>query len=272
MLEGFRADTTGLDDAEAQVLFAYLGLETFGDLGLSREARSVLDKLAASAPSRLDAPAGRLREVVHVDRRRWFAAPDDLTHLPVLRRACVQGRRVRVAYTASRDDGPVSRTLDPLGLVENGNRWYLVAYHRGAPHTYRLARVGTVGVLDEPSRVPPGARLAAVWDELRSGFEALPGPAVTATLRLRADAADELRGALRTLVVSGGDLRVGERTATHVEVTADFRLPRSVVGFALGSAGAAEIVAPTKLRDQARAAAEASLALLRGPGQPPGQP
>src|SRR5690242_14963757 len=85
LLEGFRADVAGLDDVEAQVLFAYLGLDTFGDLGLSRELSSALDKLAASAPSRLEAPVRRLRAVVHVDRRRWFAGDDDITHLPALR-------------------------------------------------------------------------------------------------------------------------------------------------------------------------------------------
>lgn len=210
LLPGFRADVTGLADTEAQVLFAYLGLDTFGDLGLSREVRSALDKLAASAPDRLAAPAGRLREVVHVDRRRWFAEPDDITHLPALRRAATERRRVRLAYRSPRDDEPVTRTVDPLGLVENGNRWYLVGYHRGEPRTWRLARVRRLHVLDEPARLPPDARLVPIWESLRQQFERAPGPAVQAHLRVSAAGEAAVRTALQPLLATG-ELRVLRR-------------------------------------------------------------
>ncbi|WP_299052256.1 YafY family protein [uncultured Nocardioides sp.] len=265
MLEGFRAEVGGLDDVEAQVLLAHLGLDTFGDLGLDRELGSALDKLTASAPPRLAEPVRRLREVVHVDRRRWFADPDDVGHLPALRSACVAGRRVRVRYASPRDDRPRTRTLDPLGLVENGSRWYLVAYHRGDPRTYRLARVRSLEVLGEAAVVPPGARLTVVWDELRSGFEARPGPPVEAVLRLRPASPteeEELRGALQTMAVAGGDLRVADRGDGWVDVAGRFRLARSLVGLSLASAGAVEILEPASLRARAREAAVASLGLL----------
>ncbi len=269
LLEGFRADAAGLDDVEAQVLFAYLGLDTFGDLGLSRELGSVLDKLAATAPARLDAPAGRLREVVHVDRRRWFASPDDITHLPALRRAAMDRLRVRVRYASPRQDRPRTRTLEPLGLVENGNRWYLVAYHRGTPRTYRLARVQALTVLDEPARLPGGAVLAEVWDDLRQSFETLPGPSVTATLRLHAigpGAEEELRGAMQTMLVSGTEPRVLRRTPDAVDLAAEFRLERSLVGMCLASAGQVEVLEPAGLRDTVVATARASLARLSDGG------
>jgi predicted DNA-binding transcriptional regulator YafY len=262
LLDGFRADAAGLNDVEAQVLFAYLGLDTFGDLGLSRELSSALDKLAASAPARVEVPASRLREVVHVDRRRWFASADDVTHLPVLRRAAVDRLRVRVRYASPREDRPRTRTLDPLGLVENGNRWYLVAYHRGEPRTYRLARFHSVEVLGEPARLPAGAVLAQVWEQLRRGFEARPGPSASATLRLRAADEDELRGAMQTMLAAGTEARVLRRTADTVDVAAEFRLKRSLLGLCLASGGAVELLGPPELVDEARAMARASLARL----------
>lgn len=265
LLEGFRADVSGFDDVEAQVLFAYLGLDTFGDLGLSRELTSALDKLAASAPARLDAPAGRLREVVHVDRRRWFASPDDVTHLPVLRRACVERRRVRVCYESTRQDAPRTRTLDPLGLVENGQRWYLVAYHRGDPHTYRLSRVRRLRVLDAPARLPEGVVLASVWDELRTGFERRPGPPVHAVLRLSSPAEAELRGAMATMTAPDTEARVLRRTDAWVEVGADFRLRRSLLGLVLASGGDVRIVAPDDLRVEAVRLGRDSVAALTAP-------
>ena len=262
LLEGFRADVAGLDDVESQVLFAYLGLDTFGDLGLSRELNSALDKLAASAPARLDAPVSRLRAVVHVDRRRWFAGDDDITHLPLLRRAAVDGRRIRGRYASPRADRPATRTLDPLGLVENGNRWYLVAYHRGVPHTYRLARFRSVEVLDEPARLPGDAGLAEVWAEQRRGFEMRPGASFTATVRLRVDEEEELRGVMQTMVVSDIEVKVLRRDAETVDLRGEFRLRRSLIGFCLASGGAVEILEPHELREEAIGAARSSLALL----------
>lgn len=262
LLDGFRADVAGLDDVESQVLFAYLGLDTFGDLGLDRQLSSALDKLAASAPRRLDAPASRLREVVHVDRRRWFASPDDVTHLPSIRRAAVAGRRVRVGYESARDEGPRLRTLDPLGLVENGNRWYLVAYHRGTPRTYRLARVRSLTVLDDAARVPADAVLAEVWDALRHDFEAQPGPPTTATLRLPADQEQELRGAIQTMVTSPESVRVLRRDDGAVDLTAEFRLRRSLLGLCLASGGTVDLLDPPELREEARTLARAALERL----------
>ena len=277
LLPGFRADVTGLADTEAQVLFAYLGLDTFGDLGLSREVRSALDKLAASAPERLAAPAGRLREVVHVDRRRWFAEPDDITHLPALRRAATERRRVRLAYRSPRDDEPVTRTVDPLGLVENGNRWYLVGYHRGEPRTWRLARVRRLQVLDDPARLPDGARLVPVWQELRQQFEYAPGPVVRAHLWVSAAGEAAVRTALQPLLAAG-ELRVvrrdpgpadgagaapvddPDRTALPpgLELIGDFRLARAVIGVCLGLAADVEILGPPALREQAVVTAAAA--------------
>lgn len=275
LLPGFRADVTGLADTEAQVLFAYLGLDTFGDLGLSREVRSALDKLAASAPERLAAPAGRLREVVHVDRRRWFAEPDDITHLPALRRAATERRRVRLAYRSPRDDEPVTRTVDPLGLVENGNRWYLVGYHRGEPRTWRLARVRRLQVLDDPARLPDGARLVPVWEELRHRFESSPGPVVTAHLRVRASGEADVRTALQPLLAAG-ELRILHRSAPAddtgtVELSGDFRLARAVIGVCLGLAADVEIVGPDDLRAAAAATAVTAARRYRQPTpEPPG--
>lgn len=276
LLPGFRADVTGLADTEAQVLFAHLGLDTFGDLGLSREIRSALDKLAAGAPERLAAPAGRLREVLHVDRRRWFAAPDDVTHLPVLRRAATDRRRVRLAYRSPRDDEPVTRTVDPLGLVENGNRWYLVGYHRGEPRTWRLARVRRVQVLDEPARLPPGAGLVTVWEDLRRRFETAPGPAVSAHLRVSVSAEADVRTALQPLLAAG-ELRMIDRSGPDtpvgepgtVDLTGDFRLARAVVGVCLGLAPEVEIVGPPALREQAAMAAAVAVRRYGRPGIEP---
>lgn len=262
LLEGFRADLSDLDDVEAQVVLASLGLDTVGDLGLSREVRSALDKLAATAPARLVGPASRLREVVHVDRRRWFAEADDATHVPALRAACVAGRRVRLAYAGPRDERPRTRTLDPLGIVENGQRWYLVAYHRGEPRTYRLARVRSLRVLDEPARLPDGVRLVEVWRSLRGSFEASGAPTTPARLRVRATAEDDVRTVI-TPMLATPTIEVETRDPAWVVLTCTFRIERAAIATCLGFGGDLEILGPPGLRERAVAAVAGAARLHR---------
>lgn len=267
LLEGFRADLSDLDDVEAQVVLTALGLDTMGDLGLSREVRSALDKLAATAPERLVGPASRLREVVHVDRRRWFAEADDVTHVPALRSACVARRRVRVAYAGPRDERPRTRTLDPLGLVENGNRWYLVAYHRGEPRTYRLARIRSLSVLADPARLPDDARLVEVWARLRGSFEATGTPPATARLRVRAALEDDVRTVI-TPMLATASIEVLSRDEAWVELACTFRVERAAIGTCLGFGGDVEIVGPPALRARAVAAVTGA-ARVHGVDPPP---
>lgn len=257
MLEGFRADISDLTSMETQVLFAYLGLDTFGDLGLSRQLGSALDKLAVNSTL---GDVNRLREVVHVDRRRWFAGADDVTHLPALRRASADRRRVRLRYQSPRADRPASRIVDPLGVVENGNRWYLVAYHRGAPRSFRLTRVRSATVLDNPARLPEGASLVDVWDGLRSAFEHGPEP-THAVVRMPAELADGVRTVLQGQLATGHELTVIRRSTESVDISGAYRFRQAVIGLCLGYAGQVQIIAPVDLRaDAARAAAAAAQA------------
>lgn len=277
LLEGFRADVSALDDTEAQVLFAYLGLDIYSELGLSREIGSTLDKLAASAPGRIQ--QGRLREVVHVDRRTWFASRDDpaerpgMVFLPALRRAASSGRRVRIGYRSPRRDGVQQRTVDPLGLVDTSGRWYLVAYHRGEPRTYRVSRITTAAVLDTPSHLPDGAVLQEVWTTARRRFEAAKPPDVTVRIRVDSDAETDLRTALQVTLADGGGLVVvGQDLHSprpSVDLEGSFRVAGTVVGICLAFGDRVEILAPSQLRERSIEAATAALARLTGPHAPP---
>lgn len=268
LLEGFRADLANLDDVEAQVLLASVGLDTFGDLGLSREVHSALQKVPASAPERVAAPASRLRDVVHVDRRRWFAEADDATHLPALRSAAVERRRVRIVYTRAAEERPRVSTVDPLGVVENGTRWYLVAYHRGSPRAYRLGRISGLTVLDSPARLPDDARLVEVWTTLRRDLEGTrPAPTVV-HVRVRAEVVEDFRTTVRPMVVgaitavpsadaAARDADQGVDDAGWVDLTCAFRAPTPAIGVTVGFGGDVEIVGPPELRARA-------VVLLRG--------
>lgn len=60
--------------------------------------------------------------------------------------------RIRIAYDSRK--GPVSRELDPLGLVLKAGLWYLVAAAEGKPRTYRVSNITALTVLETASGRP----------------------------------------------------------------------------------------------------------------------
>ena len=73
---------------------------------------------------------------------------------------CSPGPGCDLRY-AARDEEPRWRTVDPVGLVSQGGRWYLLALRDGQERTYRLSRVREVRVRDEQAVRPPDVDLDA---------------------------------------------------------------------------------------------------------------
>lgn len=258
LLEGFRADVSALTDHEAQVLFAYTGLSTLSDLGLGREVRQTLDKLASGAPKDTLEHAQDLREVIHVDRRRWFVDPDDSRHLPTLRLAAMKRRRVRLAYRGAADDRARQRTVDPWGLVENGGRWYLLAHHRGQVKTFRVGRIAHAVVLDSDFVRPPGLDIRAEWERLRDRLERPTGDAVTIEVRCLRAVERHFRRVCQPMLQSGSQIESLEGDDHTVRLRCTFRVRRGAIGVLLAFPGEVEVIAPADVRaemlEMARAA------------------
>lgn len=261
LLPGFRVDVSDLDDTEAQVLFASLGLASLSELGLDREIGSTLAKLSSRAPGRA---TDRLREVIHRDRRPWFAAtqPEETTSdarfLPELRRAAAERRRVVIGYRSPRRDTASRRTLDPIGLVENSGHWYLLARHRGRSISYRTSRITSVQVLDT-TVVAPVEPLAEIWQQVRSRFEVRKPPDTLVTLAVDVDREQDLRTAIQGLLADGQVLETIERTAERVVLRGLHRIAGPVVGVTLAFGGAVRIVDPPALQERADHAARSFL-------------
>lgn len=101
---------------------------------------------------------------------------------------------------------PVTRTVEPWGVVRSSGRWYLVGHDRdrSAQRTFRLSRVvGEPTPAGKPGSytVPPEADLRAVAERL-----APPNPDVVVTVLLRPERGHQIRRqATRTeLDVTGG--------------------------------------------------------------------
>ena len=104
LLPGDQVDLAKLTTPEADVLRTVgLDVDRARQLGAEAAARSALGKLVPRRPPP-KASAGlplTLSDVVTIDNRAWFSAPDDLASLARLAEDLRRGRRLRVRYRRS---------------------------------------------------------------------------------------------------------------------------------------------------------------------------
>jgi predicted DNA-binding transcriptional regulator YafY len=252
LLPGFTTDLTGLTHDEALALLTAQSRATPEALGLGPAFAAAVRKVIAAMPDSARRTAVDAADRVLAGQAGWLSEPEADAHLAAVRRAVFAGRRLRLRY-AARDEPARWRTVDPVGLVEAGGRWYLLAARDGAERTYRLSRVEAVEEVDEPAHRGPDVDLEEVWRRRRAAFTAVL-PRVAATVRVRTARRPELAAACIEIT--------GERPdgPDHLRVEVafgDLHHAERVV-WMLGDA--AEALAPAALRDlvAARAAAVAA--------------
>lgn len=173
LVGGARTDLTGLTGPEVRALFLAAGSAP----GQPPEVRAALAKLQRAVPAPFREEAARATETVFVDRPGHLgsgtpgglptARPD---HLAAAQDAITRGRRAELTYRARTGEESV-RVIDPLGLVDRGNAWYLVADTAAGRRTFRVDRARSLTLLEEPVRRPEGFDLAATWREIAIQIE-----------------------------------------------------------------------------------------------------
>lgn len=190
---------------------------------------------------------------VLVRRGGWLGDPDPDPHLAAVRRAVFAGKRLRLRYTAR--EGPARwRTVDPVGLVEAGGRWYLLATRDGVERTYRISRVDAVEELDDPVHREPEVDLEEAWERRRAAFAATL-PTLVVTVRVPVAHRAELAAAALSIAAE----RPARPDHLQVEVSFGDRSHAERVLWRFGDT--VEVLAPASLRDAiaGRAAAVAAL-------------
>jgi predicted DNA-binding transcriptional regulator YafY len=200
LIGGARTDLSGLTAAEARTLFLVAGPSS----AVTPDAKAALRKLVQALPETFRAEAEKAASAVVLDPARWGdTAPPPPPHLGALQQAVVQGVQVRLGYT-DRERAVSERTVHPLGLVAKGSVWYLVGDTEAGMRTFRVWRVRSVELTDEPARRPPGFDLAETWRGVVTEMDERRG-----ALRVNAWAEPSIVGWLRGHF--GTRLRVGER-------------------------------------------------------------
>ncbi|WP_207783974.1 helix-turn-helix transcriptional regulator [Micromonospora globispora] len=188
---GYRTRLTGVGLDEAGAL-AFLGLAGPAEqLGLGDMLEGARIKVWASLTGEARQRAGRTAERFHLDPVRWYGTPEPVPCLTQLADAVWRDRRVRLEYV--RDGRAATREVDPLGLVLAAGDWYLVALRDQQRRTYRVSRVRSVELLDEPVVRPAQFDLAETWAAARRELEDEEQTSVEVTLRVAARALPRLR-------------------------------------------------------------------------------
>ncbi|NES13656.1 MULTISPECIES: YafY family protein [Micromonospora] len=167
LVGGARTDLSGLTAAEAQALFLLAGPAA----AVSPEARAALRKLLAALPRPFRADAVAAGDATVVDPVGWGERdrPRPAT-VDLLRTAVVRRRRVRLRY-AGRDREPTERLVDPWGLIDKDDVWYLLAGTDRGRRTFRVDRIVRAEETDEPAHRPDDLVLAAAWQEVVEELE-----------------------------------------------------------------------------------------------------
>ncbi|AOW91796.1 transcriptional regulator [Rhodococcus sp. WMMA185] len=169
LLDGWQSKLGSMTGAETSALML-LGVPSIAeDLGLREVATAAQSKLLRALPLPLRIDAQVWRDRLYVDAPGWFNRPRDVSRLPDVAAAVLEGRRLRVSYRTG--NRTATRTLDPLGLVAKAGVWYLVAQHRRHTLSYRVSRIEEVTVLDEPATRPANFDLARWWSDSVAEFD-----------------------------------------------------------------------------------------------------
>jgi predicted DNA-binding transcriptional regulator YafY len=253
--DSFRTEVTGLTDSEVQALFLSLPARLLADLGLERAADGALVKVLAALPTAARRDAEFMRQRIHIDGVGWHGDQEAVPALSMLQEALWQERCVRITYQRAGRPGegePVQRDLDPLGLVAKGRLWYLVAGVGEDRRTYRVSRVQTVEILDQPSRRPPDFDLAAAWASSSAAFVANL-PTYAATVRVTPEA-------LPMVWIPGFYAQVQKQSEPDADgwITLELLLqtPDNACRYVLGFGPQMEVIAPPELREAVITAAE----------------
>jgi predicted DNA-binding transcriptional regulator YafY len=162
LVGGARTDLSGLSAAEAQALFLLAGPAA----AVSGEAKAALRKLVRALPQTFRADAEAAARATMIDPTRWGEhdrrRPElvDLLQATVIRR-----QKVRLTYVG-RARERTERLVDPWGLVDKDDIWYLIAGTDEGQRTFRVDRITGAEPTGQPAERPDGFTLATAWQQV----------------------------------------------------------------------------------------------------------
>lgn len=257
LAEGWRTQVPGLDDAELRALLMAQP-RVIGDRPLAAAAERALAKLMAAMPDAQRARAASIRQRLYVDPLGWRGTTENLAMLPAVQEAVTNDRKLCMRYRSAGKDAE-ERVVAPLGLVAKAMTWYLVAQAEAGLRTYRVSRIETARVMDEPVVRPADFDLAEYWTASSQRF-GRERRWYTATLRVEPNTARQILAYQNATVVADAD--PGDRV-DWVTLVAHFDAEDQAVFVVLGLASRVDVIEPEELRMRVANEAAAVIERLR---------
>lgn len=209
-------------------------------------------KLNAALPAERRQGEDWVRQRIHLDWSGDARRHEPVPHLPVLKQAVWEDRRVRLAHRLPSGPGMLSleRLVDPLGLVTLAGDWHLVCRAGGRLRVYRVASLVDATMTAEVFERPAGFDLAAFWAEWRAERRVSRGR-YAATVRVLPHAVPWLPLMLGAAVqdrletAAGDDAQAGDG---GIVLTLSYDSLESARGHLLGLGAAVEVLEPLPLR------------------------
>lgn len=216
LVGGARTDLTGLTSTEARALFLLAGPSAH----VAAAVRSALRKLVRALPAPFRDDAEAAADAVVVDSTRWGERDRARPELvEMLQDAVVRRRKVSLQYE-NRAGRRTQRLIDPWGLVDKDDVWYLVAGTVKGQRTFRLDRIAEATPTDLAAERPADFELPRAWERMVDEVQQRRS-ILSATVLIAADLLPVLRSQfgrhcepLETL----DDGRVRVRVAAHMPV------------------------------------------------------
>ncbi len=241
LLGGARTDLSGLTASEARALFLVAGPASTA----TPEVKAALRKLVRALPEPFREQAEAAATSLVVDPRHWGASqvvPRPPQFLDALQEAVIRGIQVRLGYV-DRQGAETERTVHPLGIVAKGPTWYLVSQTEAGRRTFRIDRVSSVELTNDPVQRPEGFDLAESWREIADEVDRKRTP-----LEIQARCVPDGLGLLRMML--GGRLEVGGSTPDgRIEVVIRGHSEYALAGQLAGLVEWLDVTGPQGVRD-----------------------
>jgi predicted DNA-binding transcriptional regulator YafY len=162
LVGGARTDLSGLSATEAQALFLLVGPAA----AVSDEAKAALRKLVQALPQTFRADAEAAASATMIDHTRWGERDRSRPAMvDQLQAAVIRQRKVRLTYTNSARVRS-ERLVDPWGLVDKDETWYLIAGTEQGQRTFRVDRILEAEPTGHPAARPDDFTLASAWEQV----------------------------------------------------------------------------------------------------------
>jgi predicted DNA-binding transcriptional regulator YafY len=151
-----------LSAAEAQALFLLVGPVA----AISGEAKAALRKLIRALPHTFRADAEAAASATMIDPARWGERDRHRPELvDLLQATVIRRQKVRLTYVG-RARERTERLVDPWGLVDKDDIWYLIAGTAAGQRTFRVDRITGAEPTGQPAERPDSFTLATAWQQV----------------------------------------------------------------------------------------------------------